>query len=114
MFAEMSQPRQRAGVVRRPCCDCGPRSSGLGLGVMDEADGHAVREAEGPKISPIGLTLDRCREERKVGRWRRLGASVGSGIGGRHGGRSFMESERPVRRPYPRGQIAGQIKLQKK
>ena len=76
MLAEMSQPRQRAGVVRRPGCDGGPRSSGLGLGVMDEANGDSIRETEGPKISPIGLTLDRCREERK--------ASVGAGIGGRH------------------------------
>ena len=86
MLAEMSQPRQRAGVVRRPGCDGGPRSSGLGLGVMDEANGDSIRETEGPKISPIGLTLDRCREERK--------ASVGAGIGGRHGGRPVVLNEK--------------------
>ena len=81
MFAEMSQPRQGAGVVRRPGCDSRAGSRRLGLRVMNKADGHAVRETEGPEISPIGIALDRCREERK--------ASVGAGIGGRHGGRSF-------------------------
>ena len=90
VLAEVCQSRELPGILRRPDCSGGPSGGRLGLGVVNETNCYPVRQTEGPKIPPVGIALDRRRQERKA--WRCLvpGAAVSGGIFGAHGGRAFL------------------------
>ena len=90
VLAEVCQSRERPGILCRPDCSGGTSGGRLGLGVVNETNCYPVRETEGPKISPVGISLDRRRQERKVGRCRFPGAAVSGGIFGAHGGRAIL------------------------
>ena len=94
VLAKVCQSRERPGILCRPDGGGGTRGGRLCLGVMHQTNCDAIRQTEGPKISPIGIALYRRRQERKVGRRRLAGAAVSGGIFGAHGGRAYADAAR--------------------